>query len=107
PAFGIGILLPDLLGEQSGPAVGAEPARQRHAVADLERLPRLRRRRGGHESTGKKCRHGEENFGYRARKSPGFNLEQHLRSNQPDQDRTTAAVMGQDKSWAVSTASLH
>src|SRR5258707_6581547 len=34
PAFGIGILLPDLLGEQSGPAVGAEPARQRHAVAE-------------------------------------------------------------------------
>ena len=75
PAFGIGILLPDLLGEQRGLAVGREPARQRHAVADLDGLAGLRRRRGGDESTGEKRRDGEESAGYRARKSPDFHLE--------------------------------
>ena len=54
PAFGIGILLPDFLGEQGGPAVGGESARQRHAVADLDRLPGLRCRRSGDESSEKR-----------------------------------------------------
>src|SRR2546429_190805 len=31
PAFGIGILFPNLLGEQRGLAVGRKPARPRHA----------------------------------------------------------------------------
>src|SRR6516164_6165476 len=44
-AFGIDFLLPDLLGEQGGPAVGGEPSGQRLAVADLDRFARLRRRR--------------------------------------------------------------
>ena len=72
---GIGILFPDLLGEQRGLAVGREPARQRHAVADLDRLARLRRRRGGHESTSEKRREGEESAGYRVRIWPDFQVE--------------------------------
>src|SRR5262249_6688185 len=86
PAFGIGILLPDLLSEQSGPAVGAEPAGQRHAVADLEGLARLRRRRGGDESTHGKRRDSDAGAEYRAGKSPDFCLEHHMRSNQSDRD---------------------
>ena len=72
PAFGIGILLPDLLGEQGGPAVGGEPSRQRHAVADFDGFSGLRRRRGGHESAGEKRREGEESAGFRARQSLDF-----------------------------------
>src|SRR5262249_18479569 len=75
PAFGIGILRPDLLREQCGLAVGREPARQRHAVADLDRLARLRRRRGGDEGTGEKRRDGEESAGYRLIIWPDFQVE--------------------------------
>jgi hypothetical protein len=84
PAFGIGIL-PDLLGEQGRPAVGGEPSRQRHAVADPDGA-RLRRRRGGDESTGGQRRDGEEGAGYRAGKSPNFHLDRHMRSNQSGRD---------------------
>lgn len=86
PAFGIGILFPDLLGEQGRPAVGGEASRQRHAVADLDGFARLRRRRGGDESTGGKRRDGEQGAGYRDGKSPDFYLEWHMRSNQSDRD---------------------
>ena len=75
PAFGIGILLPDLLGEQGGPAVGGEPSRQRHAVADLDGFALLRRRRGRDENTGGKRRDGEDGSGYRAGISPDFHLD--------------------------------
>src|SRR5262245_8818436 len=73
-ASSIDILFPDLLGKQRGLAVGRKPACQRHAVADLDGLARLRRRRGAHESTSEKRRDGEESAGYRARKRPDFPL---------------------------------
>ena len=74
-ASSIDILFPDLLGEQRGPAVGRKPAAQRHAVADLDGVARLRRRRGGNENSGEKRGDGEESAGYRARKS----LDVHLK----------------------------
>ena len=75
-------------------------ARQRHAVADLEGLARLRRR-GGDESTHGKRRDSHVGAEYRAGKSPDFFLEQHMRSNQSDRD--AGCGDGQDKSIPAPT----
>ena len=65
PALGIDVLLPDLLGEQRGLAVGREPAGQRHAVADLDRLAgrRLRRQRAGAQGRSRKDGAEQHSFG--------------------------------------------
>ena len=52
PALGVDVLLPDLHREERRLAVGREPAGQRHAEADLDRLGGLRRQRCGNRHGG-------------------------------------------------------
>src|SRR5262249_40109639 len=71
PALGGDVLFPNLLPEPRPPSVRPEPAGQRHAVADLDRLAGLRRGRRGGE------RADDQREGTGAGERPAFQVKGH------------------------------